>query len=164
MSNFHNYILYIKNSRTFNLIIDGLSQVSSWILNIRLGLRMDAFFFAFSKFLTTIKLYRIRIVISSTALKLNQILTNTVKLYRVRINNVMKQTMYFIHTIKLRKINVVASMRQTMRCAGAVLSIRKIALSNISIIVAQFNKLSIYDPQMLSSMDSEALRTLDYTV
>lgn len=163
MPNFHNYILYIRNSRSFNLIIDGLSQVASWILNVRLRLRMDVSFSAFSKIIDTIKLYRIRIVISSTALKLTQILTNTIKLYRVRITGVMKQTMKFIHTIKLYKVNIIANMIQRMYIRSIAISIRKIAFSSISIIVAQFNKLSTYDPQMLSSMDSETLQALDYT-
>lgn len=163
MSNKHSFIAYIRNKRSFSLIIDNLAIAVNWIAGIKIS--------------------RIRIIVSQMLIQMR--LPLTVQIKRIRITNIlfrmrtnivhtisarwvrvvanMRQQMRFVHTISARRVTIGSFMRQVSKLGSVPIKLYKIVLG-ANMLIAQFYLLSTYDPQTLSAMDATDLEDLDYVV
>jgi hypothetical protein len=163
MSNKHSFIAYIRNKRSFSLIIDNLAIAVNWIAGIKIS--------------------RIRVIVSQMLMQMNMPITLRVK--RIKIINIitklrmdfgqiisarrikilanMKQRMNFIHTISARRISLSLVLRQIQKLGSVPIKLYKIIIT-ADMLAAQYFLLSTYDPQTLSTMDTETLADLDYVV
>ena len=161
MSNQHNFIVYIRNTRLFRIIIDGISIATSWFLGVQLKIS------ATISFLTLLNL------------------TSILQLKKITITSIIKLTISLIQEIQLKTIAIVASIKQTLKLfvdtiiSSIIISpamclvwrfgvlditVPKIAIINITVIVAAFYLLSDHDPSYLWEIDGQSIEDLDYTM
>ena len=159
MSNQHNFIVYIRNTRLFRIIIDGISIATSWFLRVRFKIS------ATISFLASISL------------------TSILQLKKITITSIIKLTISLIQEIQLKTIAIIASMKQTLKIVidtivgyivispiicliwqfGIInVVVPKIAIINITVIVASFYILSDHDPSYLWEIDGQSIEDLDY--
>ena len=162
MSSQHNFIVYIKSTKLFRIIIDGVSIALTWFLTIRLG--------------------AIAIAIELLA---SMSLLVEVQLKKITITSIIKLTIGLVQEIQLKTIAIVASMKQSLKIivdtivSSIVISpticliwrfgvenivVPKIAIINITVIVASFYLLSDWDPYALWELDVVAIEDLDYVI
>jgi hypothetical protein len=164
MAQQHSFISYIRNEHSFTLTIFGISVVLTSFVRFRQYLRL-----AFSdmklimKFIMPLNVRKIKLTISNTLIKLTMNFTLSLKISRTRFVFVMKQLLKIVYPLKISKIVISSSMKLFTKLGTWLPKIPKVSFV-LNMIVAQFIALWVYDPQTLSTMDSQSLITLDYTV
>ena len=155
---------YIRNTKAFNLVIDGIIYVTSWFLTIRIPrVRISSVISLTTKFVKTVIIPNIKITIPASLVKLTQKISLTVSLKRIRIAITMKQLMKLPSTtLKVPKIFITNVTKEILRITSQNVLVPKIYLLATAI-VAQYTTLAVFDPQTLGTLDTFMLQELDYT-
>ncbi len=147
-----------KVSQSFNLIIANFDFVSTLLTIIRLRLRLTFVYTSVMKFVTTINLKRVRLIISQV--KLIQSITQTINVKRIRLIMSSKAIMKAISTFSLRlRIGFISSAIQKLTTTMKT-GILRITLDPT---IAQFFTLGDFDPEILGDLDVLTLGDMDYT-
>jgi hypothetical protein len=145
-------------SKSFDLLINNFAYAATLLFRIAFKIGM-AFSPTFAlKFVTTINLRRIRIIVSQT--KLITSITQTINARRVRLIYTMRERLKAVSTISLR-LRMTPVSKAIQKAVSSII-IRKIVLT-IDPILAQFFILGDYDPQTLGDLDALTLGEMDYT-
>jgi len=146
-------------ARLFNVIIDNMEVLTSWIVRITQGITITATMALTQTLTTEIKLRRILIDAISS---MTQKFISEIKLKRILIVATMQQVIDNPITIKLKRILIVAVMTMLWGLGDVTITIPKIVIvANMS--SGTFYPLWLYDPDELWEMDSQTLTALDYT-
>ena len=161
MSGQHNFIVRLRSTKIFSIIIDGISIATSWYLTIRLGITMAANFIALLALMLEIKLKKITI---TSIIKLTISLIQEIQLKTIAIIASMKQTLKIVVDTIVSSIVISPIVCLIWRFGVINVVVPKIAIINITIIVASFYLLSNHDPSYLWEMDGQSIEDLDYIV
>jgi hypothetical protein len=163
MSSIHTFVLSIRKSRIFTLVVDGISDVTSWFLAVKQNIRMTIIFSALSISATVVNLKRIKITISSTLLKLISHLSKSISLHRIKIVALLRQISEISIGLNLKRILITPIFRMIYKLGNVSMKIPKIGIT-ADVLIANFHTLSEYDSEILSTIDGSALSDLDYTI
>jgi len=158
LSDSHSFSTAINNRNLFDIIIDGASTLTSWLVRMVQGITIAFTMTCSIAFTSTIKLKRI--VISALS-SLTWKFVSEVKLKRILINAPMKQTTNNPVTIALKRIIITPVMIMLWGLGLVDISIPAIVIVANSI-VGEFYPLWAYDPQDLWEMDGVSLGDLYY--
>ena len=161
MSNQHDFIIYIRNTRVFSIIIDGISKLISWALTIRLGIIMTIGMIIEIALSLEVKLKKITIT-SLIALTIR--LVQEIKLKTIAIVAIMSQILKMPIDFIIKAIVISPIMSLIWRFGEINIVIPKVAIINIAILIAKFFLLSDHDPSKLWEMDGQSLEDLDYVI
>lgn len=163
MSQNHSFISYIKNEHSFTLNIFGIIIIITSVIRIKQYLRMGFSNIKLGiKFILSLNVRKIKLTISNTLLKLTMNFAPTIRIPKTIFVTTMKQSMKFLYPQKIPKIVIGSLMKLASKFIWSP-KIPKIIFA-LSMIVAQFFKLSTHDTKTLMTMDSQTLASLDYAV
>lgn len=160
LSDSHSFSTAINNRNLFDIIIDGASTLTSWLVRMVQGITIAFTMTCSIAFTSTIKLKRI--VISALS-SLTWKFVSEVKLKRILINAPMKQIINNPVTITLKRIKIVATAIMEWSMGLVTIAVPKIAIIDIVMSTGEFYPLWLYDPDELWEMDGQTLTALDYT-
>lgn len=145
-------------SKSFDLLINNFAYAATLLLQIIFRIRIIFSPTFVMKFITTINLRRIRIIVSQT--KLIASLTQTINARRVRLIYTMRERLKAVSTISLILRTTLVS--KAIQKAVSSIIIKKIVLIT-NPVLAQFFILGDFDPQILGDLDTLTLGEMDYT-
>lgn len=145
-------------SKSFDLLINNFAYAATLLFRVafKIGMVLSPTFAL--KFITTINLRRIKIIVSQT--KLITSITQTINARRIKFVFTMKERLKAISTISLRLRMTPVS--KAIQKVISTITIKKITISAIPVL-AQFFTLGYYDPQILGDLDTLTLGEMDYT-
>lgn len=145
-------------SKSFDLLINNFAYAATLLFRVafKIGMVLSPTFAL--RFVTTINLRRIRIIVSQT--KLITSITQTINARRVKFVFTMKERLKAVSTISLR-LRMTPVSKAIQKAVSSII-IRKIVLT-INPILAQFFTLGDFDPQTLGDLDALTLGEMDYT-
>lgn len=145
-------------SKSFDLLINNFAYAATLLFRVafKIGIVLSPTFAL--KFITTINLRRIKIIVSQT--KLITSITQTINARRIKFVFTMKERLKAISTISLRLRMTPVS--KAIQKVISTITIKKITINAIPVL-AQFFTLGYYDPQTLGDLDTLTLGEMDYT-
>ena len=151
--------LKVRNSSTYQFFINGFSKTTLWFIHfivpkITIGWNMK---FIFKEFIVN-SLHEIKLNIGTLYLstKSSQTILSSIH------NNFIAKLIYRLEQTIEMKIGLVYTFRQIKRATSEIL-IKKIQINFLMLLVS-LNALGDYDPDALSTLDSETLGDLDYII
>jgi hypothetical protein len=155
--------LVVRRSKSYTINLFGFSLTSSLFSNIILRCHMTFVMIIGLALNVSLIIKKVRLTFSNTLIKLYTKFTLSLNLKKIIITiSSMKLTTRWIQNINARKIILTTLMRLRMRITGTIIRVTKVVLT-LSPLVGTFTKLSVYDPQMLSVLDTKTLQEMDIT-
>ena len=152
------FTLINRVSKTFPIIISNFAYAATLLFRIRDRIRLSFSPTFYIKFIYTLTLKRIRLIISQVKLITKP--TQTIDLRRVRLIVTVRERLKAVTTIYGRlRLTIVSSARQKLVSS---IIIKKIVLS-ITPTLAHFFTLGDFDPDTLGTLDVQTLGDMDYT-
>ncbi len=145
-------------SKSFDLIIDNFAYAATLLFRVafKIGMVLSPTFAL--RFVTTINLRKIRIIVSQT--KLITSITQTINARRVKFVFTIKERLKAVSTISLRLR--MTPISKAIQKVISTITIKKITITAVPIL-AQFFTLGYFDPQTLGTLDTLTLGQMDYT-
>jgi len=147
--------LYRKISSSFNFIISGFSVVSSWVMILRIKLRLSPVVSLIGKMLVTNK-EKLRLVISSPLLAYKVL--STVKGGKTPLTFISRLRARLVQTFTILD-NIVLNMKLRIRLqfTNNIHRIKLVADASVE----TFRKLLEFDPEILGDLDVLTLGDMD---
>lgn len=148
-----------KISQSFSIIVTNFQYAATLIINIRLKLNLAFVPLLQMKFVTIMRLRKIRLTISQMKLITNMV--QTISARRVNILTTLRQSMKAVVVIYIRlPITFVSKARQKL---VSIIKQGKLTIVGTPSLVQLF-LLGRYDPDTLGTWDASTLGAMDYTV
>lgn len=152
------FTLINRVSKTFPIIIANFAYVATLLFRIRDRIRLTFSPTFYIKFIYTLTLKRIRLIISQVKLITKP--TQAINLRRIRLIVAVRERLKAVTTIYGRiRLTIISSARQKLVSS---IIIKKVVLT-ITPVVAQFFTLGDFDPDTLGALDVQTLGEMDYT-
>lgn len=164
MTQEHSFITYIRNKHSFELTIFGLTVSASWSINFKQYFRTTIASPLLSiKFVFTNIIPKTAITFINSLIKLIINLNSNIIITKPSIVFTMSQWLKITSPITISKLLLTLIMNVIYKLDPITLKIPKINIV-ADFIQAKFYKLWEHDGKTLSTMDSETLQDLDYTI
>lgn len=164
MTQQHSFISYIRNKHSFELTIFGLRVTASWTINFKQYFRMVVLYPTFTIGLSILnKIPKTKLTISNSLIKFLLKNTLTLKLKKTVFTFMMKQLIKITNTFVIPKVLLTAILKVIYKLDPIDLDIPKTRIVATPLL-AKFYQLWEHDGKTLSTMDSQTLQDLDYTI
>jgi hypothetical protein len=164
MSNLINRKLFnltINKSKSYTLNIFGFGITSSLFSNIKqhFVVSFNPIYGLSMSFALVIK--KIKFAFNNSLIKLRTKFILALSAKRVIISiSAMKLTTKWTQNLSAKRIILGLAMKMRLRIPSLAFRVPKVALG-LTVMVGTLNKLSTFDPQMLSALDSKTLQEMD---
>jgi hypothetical protein len=153
--------LTINHSKSFTLTLFGFSITNSFFVNIFAKVYLEFVMITGMLFILPLVIKKIKFTFNNSLIKLYWKFTLSLNLRKVILTiSSMKLTTKWIQSISAKKIILNTILKMRLRIIGTSIKIKKIAF-DLNVLVGTFVKLSVYDPQMLSVLDTKTLQEMD---
>jgi len=164
----HNFILYVKNTRTFSFVTDLVSIAVSWFntVNIpKIAITISKFQ-SIRKLDIGISLKNIEMAITDGLFSLTTKIDLAISLKKIQITIVLTQIKKFILGMDIKTISIdsVLSMLYRLGTVAIVVPTIGMVADDSKIIIAKFIALWTHDGKYLWEIDGVSLEDLDFTV
>lgn len=151
--------LSVKNRKTFNIFLDVFESVATLLFNIRSTIVTDFIMSLYIALFTSIKVKKVKLIISKVNLIANQI--QILNLKKIKIVNLLRETDKVSTNIPIRVFLSFVS-RLALKVVSTI-NTKKISMT-FTAILATFYTLGQYDIVTLGTMDTSTLGDLDYVL